>query len=134
MAVAIKFFLLTFVALAQSRPQTNEAFKEAIEDLETVLVSKSGAFNLFTNLTFNATLEALPSIDLGLGDIDLELALNNTEESYKNKKIEIIETLFDAKRQVIRALGAIKDQQTATIRYSAYYFRHSAQQLTIFNL
>jgi succinyl-CoA synthetase alpha subunit len=43
------------------------------------------------------------------------MALNDTEEAVKANKIAMIESLFNAKRQVIRALGAMKAQHSANM-------------------
>ena len=108
---AIFLILRTF---ANARPQEDfsGAIQETIENVDEALVSKTAMVSMLVNnsidATFNATIKVLDQ----LPDIDWESALNETEDSIKENKIQMITALFDAKRQIIRAFGAAKDQQT----------------------
>merc|ERR1712029_1334350 len=50
-----------------------------------------------------------------MGGIDLEAAVNATEETIKSEKVAMIEQVFDLKRQALRALESIKQQYAASM-------------------
>ena len=51
--------------------------------------------------------------------LEIEAAVNRTEEAIKANKIAMIESVFDVKRQALRALSSIKQQYTAMM--SAFF-------------
>ena len=124
---------LIFTTFANARPQEgfSGVIQETIENVDEALVSKTAMVSMLVNnsidATFNATIKVLDQ----LPDIDWESALNETEDSIKENKIQMITALFDAKRQIIRAFGAAKDQQTEN---AILLFNVSKNYLTIFPL
>ena len=124
---------LIFTTFANARPQEDfsEAIQETIENVDEAVVSKTALVSMLVNnsidATFNATIKVLDQ----LPDIDWESALNETEDSIKENKIQMITALFDAKRQIIRAFGAAKDQQTEN---AILLFNVSTNYVAIFSL
>ena len=108
---AIFLILATF---ANARPQEDfsATIQETIENVDEALVSKTAMVSMLMNNSIDATFNATINVLDQLPDIDWESALNETEDSIKENKIQMITALFDAKRQIIRAFGAAKDQQT----------------------
>jgi len=47
--------------------------------------------------------------------IDIEAAVNATEDTIKNEKVAMIEQIFDLKRQALRALESFKQQYAASL-------------------
>ena len=47
--------------------------------------------------------------------LEIEAAVNKTEEVIKANKVAMIESIFDVKRQALRALSSIKQQYTAAL-------------------
>ena len=118
----MKFLFLVLVfGIANAKP-TDELFdqetleeliKEAEEDIQAAILSKTGALSFmgesmvnFTLNTTNLIEDYFGNLDLNVDlDLDLESSLNSTEESIKEKKKAVIEALFHAKRQVLKTLG-----------------------------
>ena len=108
-------FLITTASIAaNARPQDNFSgvIEETIENVDEALVSKTAMVSMLVNNSIDATFNATIKVLDNLPEIDWESALNETEDSIKENKIQMITALFDAKRQIIRAFGAAKDQQT----------------------
>jgi len=120
-------FPLLLIGIAVARPQegaVNEDFEtltDGVEqlgkDISKVVNSKTGALVFIGGNAFNYTVDAAGTVSSGLGQagtfingITLEGLENGTisaEDAIKIKKIAMIQSLFNAKRQVITTLHAM---------------------------
>ena len=66
------------------------------------------------------------AVDYAPTVIEIETAVNRTEENIKANKIAMIESIFSVKRQALRALTSIKEQYTAAL---SAFFNASIQNL-----
>ena len=83
---------LIFTTFANARPQEDfgATIQETIENVDEAVLSKTAMVSMLVNnsidATFNATIKVLDQ----LPDIDWESALNETEDSIKENKIQMI--------------------------------------------
>ncbi len=105
-----------------SQPDTfSEVIDHVSKDLTRVAESKAALVNLIAKTAVNAAADVGVSMGasaVGVGNTvvrtvsadNIEAAINSTEDAIKDSKVAMIESVFDAKRQLIRGLQGIPTQ------------------------
>ena len=95
------------------------ALNDVVQDTLKAGYSGAAVLQFLGGTTVNAGVEAYKAgqnyVKESIDSIDLEAAVNATEEVVKEEKIAMIERVFEFKRQALRSLEAIKNQYAAAM-------------------